>query len=846
MLFPAAQFFVVLATLPQAASAVRPHDTVSVTTAARADRSPIIDGKDDDAVWRTARAVSEFRQFDPREDAPPLFRTEFKIAYDARNLFVFVRAFDPHPDSLMHALTRRDVRGASDQIIVMIDSYNDHRTGYEFSVNPDGVKRDYAIYNDGNEDDAWNAVWDVETTVDSLGWTAEFRIPLSQLRYADSPTHTFGLGVWRDIERYKQRVSWPLFRPTRNGLSSQLGQVVGVDNIVSPHRLEVTPYSVAKNLSRAAGSGFERVQQATVGADLKYGVTSNMTLDATVNPDFGQVEADPAVLNLSAFETFLSERRPFFVEGTGLYKFDVNCSIVNCNSEGLFYSRRIGRAPQLLDSYGDASSPTSTSILAATKLTGRLHNGLSLGVLDAVTNRAVGAQRRTIEPTSNYAVVRLQQDLRGGESNLGLIATSVDRALDSWTQDSLRRGAHVVGADFRHRFAGAKYEVSGSATTTRVDGSPAAIAETQRDPVHYYQRPDGALRFDSTRTSLGGDAEELLFGKYGGGITRFQTSYLRQSAGYEINDLGYLQRADQQSWSTWAALSIRSPRWFFKSAQINGNNWNKWTTNGLPLETGFNTNSHINLMNNWWVHFGGTVGQFGGVYCDRCTRGGPALRVSPGFSPWFGFNADDRWKIVPSLFFNFSRNDEGRSRYFNWNSNEDLRISTQLHASLGVSMTHNIDNSQWYGNFTDSAGATHYSFAHLDQHTISLTARATYTATPNLTVEVYAEPFVSNGKYSDVRQVSTTPRAKAYADRFDPYTPPADSRTGFEFRQLRSNTVVRWEYRPGSTLFAVWTHGRQFYENANFDRSWSDEYRQLFSLHPDNTFLIKLAYWINR
>ena len=358
---------------------------VAPAVAVRAERAPTIDGRDDDAVWRAAPPSSDFLEFQPAEGKAPRYRTEFRAAYDDRNLYVFVRAFDPHPDSIMTALTRRDVRGPSDQLKLMIDAYHDRQSGFEFAVNPVGVKRDYAMYNDREEDDTWDGVWDVGTQIDSLGWTAEYRIPFSQLRYANKREHEFGFAVWRDIERYKERTSWPLYRPSQSGISSQLGVLAGIRDIVPFHRLEVVPFTVAKSssvpISSAAPgeSPWGRTQKLSAGADVKYGITSNLTLDATVNPDFGQVEADPSVVNLSAFETFFQERRPFFIEGSGFYNFDLNCSIVNCSGEGLFYSRRVGRAPQLFGRYADDASPNVSPIIGAAKLTGRLPGGLNVG-----------------------------------------------------------------------------------------------------------------------------------------------------------------------------------------------------------------------------------------------------------------------------------------------------------------------------------------------------------------------------------------------------------------------------------------------------------------------------------
>ncbi|PYP70608.1 MAG: hydrolase, partial [Gemmatimonadetes bacterium] len=367
-------------------------------TAVRALRPPVIDGRDDDEVWAQAPAIMDFREWQPVEDGNPRFRTVAKIAYDDRNLYAFVRAYDPHPDSILKPLSRRDVFGPSDRVWVMIDSYHDRRSGYEFGVTAAGVKIDIAISNDGNEDMAWDGVWYVATAIDSLGWTAEYRIPLSQVRYPRASTHTFGIMILRDLYRYTERLSWPVLRQSRSGFVSQFGEVTGLDGLASPRRLEVAPYVVTKNVSVPTAGGFGRNQNVTAGANIKYGITSNLTLDGTVNPDFGQVEADPAVLNLSAFETFFQERRPFFVEGAGIFRFDVDCSAVNCNGEGLFYSRRIGRGPQLGRRYGTPSSATATTILGATKLTGRLPSGLSVGVLEALTQRAVGRADTTIEP----------------------------------------------------------------------------------------------------------------------------------------------------------------------------------------------------------------------------------------------------------------------------------------------------------------------------------------------------------------------------------------------------------------------------------------------------------------
>ena len=819
--------------------------------ATRARQLPHIDGRADDEVWRRATTYNEFRQFEPRVDVDPSFETEFQVAYDDRHLFVFVRMFDPHPDSIMHALTRRDVRGPSDQIKIIVDSYGDKRTGFEFAVNPDGVKRDFAISDDGNEDDSWNGIWDVGVQVDSLGWTAEFRIPLSQLRYNRAERHRFGFGVWRDIERYRERSSWPLWSPKRPGLTSQLGVLTGLDSITTARRLEVTPYAVTKNVQRAmSASQFRRDQQLSFGGDLKFGITPNVTLDATVNPDFGQVESDPAVLNLSAFETFLSERRPFFVEGTALYQFSLNCYIVvDCNTnEGLFYSRRIGRYPSLRDRYGDASTATATPIAGAGKLTGRTSSGLSFGLLDAFTERLEGTNFQTVEPRTNYAVVRAQQDLRGGETGLSLIATAVNRELDDLSSPFLHHSAYAGGASFRNRFYKKQYELAGQFAVSQVSGSPQVIAETQRSPVHYYQQPGDKLAVDPTRRTLSGHNEQIKFGKYGGGITRFETSVVRQSPGFEVNDIGYLNRADFLDWSTWGALTWREARGIYRWLQVNGNHWETWTTSGTRLQNAMNFNGHMGLKNNWDVHLGGTMDRLTESYCDRCTRGGPLLRGSKGFYPWGGVNTDSRRTVSGGMWFNFRYTDEGKTHGYSLSPYVNLRLSPSLEASVGTDFSRIHDNTQWFDNFTDALAVTHYAFGHLDRRTVSMSTRLNYAMTKDLTFEFYGQPFVAKGRYSDFREVSATPGADSYDDRFRSYTLPATStkKTLFKQKALRSNAVMRWEYRPGSTLFVVWTHGRWDDTDPNTEQSWMRDYRDLFNLHPDNTFLVKVAYWMNR
>ena len=834
------------------AESVKTLPAAPISTAVRATRAavaPVLDGRDDDAVWRTAPVIDQFLEARPNEGAAARLRTEAKVAYDAHNLYVFVRSFDPHPDSIVSLLSRRDDETASDHVTLMVDSYHDRRTGYEFAVNPAGVKSDYAIYNDGNEDGAWDAVWDAATQVDSLGWTVEYRIPLSQLRYSRKADGTFGILIWRMIERYTEVVTWPLYRSSTSGFTSQFGDLTGLDSLGSPGHAELTPYVVTKNVQEPASQKFARDQQFTVGGDLKYRVASNLLLNATVNPDFGQVEADPSELNLGAFETFFGERRPFFVEGKGLFSFNVNCVVVvDCGTgEGLFYSRRIGRSPQLADVYGDDASATSTRILGAAKVTGRLAGGFSLGFLDAVTDNVSGPGQTTLEPTTNYAVLRGNQDYHGGDGSFGFIMTGVNRSLDPTSAPYLHRSAYSAGLDARRRFAGKRFEVSASLALSRVAGDAAAIAKTQRDPVHLYQRPDGPLDFDSTRTSLSGTNMEFRFAKVGGKRLSFETAYQRRTPGFEINDIGFLRQADQQEWTSWANLAFRTPNRVFQSLRWNFNNWEYWSIDGLPTERAFNTNVHTQFRNNWWFHMGGTLGQVGATYCDRCARGGPAIRQDPYLAPWGGIQGDDRHALVPFFWVNYFRGDQGHSESLSLQPELDLKVSTRFTTSLSANLRRNRDDLQYFGTFTDSLGGAHYTFAHLHQKTLSLTWRLGYTFTPTMSLQVYASPFISKGSYSNVREIGQA-RAASYSARYQPYTDPAVAANpgGFNFQQFRSNVVFRWEYRAGSTLFVVWSQGRQGFASDEGPKSFGGNLGDLFSQRANDTFLVKLSYWLAR
>ncbi len=809
----------------------------------RTERAPRIDGNDEDETWRNATSISEFRQWEPTENGDPSFRTEARIAYDSRNLYVFVRAHDPHPDSVLSVLQRRDGMALSDDIIIGIDSYNDKRTGYMFRLTPAGTMSDGYMFNDGNEDWGWNAVWEGAAQIDSLGWTAEYRIPLSQLRYVPSGDNTFGIIVMRRIARRGERVSWPLFRRSKTGMVSQWASMSGFANLPAPRRMELMPYSVAKYGASPLGNGTPRnAAAAQAGADLKVGLTSNITLDAAVNPDFGQVEADPGVLNLSAFEQFFAERRPFFLEGVGIFRYDIDCNDGQCT--GLFYSRRVGRSPQMRGNYGDAASPLQSRILGSAKVTGRLGNGLSVGFIDAITDREQGTLARTIEPQTNYAVVRLQQDLRGGNSGVGLMLTNTARLTDQWTRDFLRNNAWTGGLDARHRFGGNRWQLNGQLAGSRVAGTANAIALTQRSNVHLYQRPDADhITYDSTKTSLTGIYASTSVEKQGGGITRMNVGAWYMTPGFEINDLGFRTRSDEMGASLWFALRPVTPVAMFRRAQANLNSWGFANTSGMIVGNGGNVNGWGELKNFWSVNGGIGVNNVITAYSDRDARGGPTLLRPANVNSWFNLNGDGRKDIAPNIGGSVGRRFDGLGSSWNVHTGVTVRAGPQFNGSVNLNYTRNIDDQQWLGNFTD-AGVTSYTFARLYQRTSSITMRLNYTMTPTLSLESYVQPFVSTGRYTDWRALDDG-RSSDRDERFRAY-PLRGSPDGFRFGQLRTNNVLRWEYKPGSVLFFVWSQGRDASDANPADVGVTNGYSSIFQRRPDNVFLIKASYWLGR
>jgi hypothetical protein len=834
-----------------------------------------LDGVLDDPAWAGAEPITDFVQRDPNEGEPATERTVARVLYDDGALYIGIRAYDSEPGQIVGRLTRRDQGSPSDWLVVSVDSYHDRRTAFEFWVNPAGVERDRYRFDDTNWDDSWNAVWDVATSVDEEGWTAEFRIPFSQLRFSTASEQVWGFNITRIIQRKNEVAQWKPIPKDGSGWVSEYGELYGIDGITPGRRLEVLPYVVAQQrvTPEQAGNPFRTGREfgGNVGADVRYGLTNSLTLNLTVNPDFGQVEADPSVLNLSAFETFFQEKRPFFLEGSNIFDFRLG------GSEQLFYSRRVGRRPQgFADPRGGfVDTPINTTILAAAKVSGKTADGWSIGVLDAVTAEekatvidAGGVRHRDpVEPFANYGVVRVQRDFNGGQSALGGIFTAVNRDLPgslSW----LRSSAYAAGVDGRARFREGDWEVSGRLVGSYVRGSPQAIELTQRSSARYFQRPDADhLRLEPTRRSLAGTSGLFRLAKIGGGGWRGSVRTRWIAPGFEVNDLGFQRQADL--WENAVSLGYQQfqPGKVFRRYRVNWNAWTARTFGGERTGTGVGVNGNFTLLN-YWGGFGGFNRGFEAV-STRVLRGGPAMKRPGSTNWWAGIFSDGRKPIIVSV--GISRWwDTERSYSRGVFGNITWRPRANLRLALGTSYDAARDDWQYVAT-QEALGAERYIMGVLDRKTISVTTRLDWTFTPNLSLQLYAQPFISAGEYVGFSQV-VAPKADAYDDRFDrfgpdrlrfePSTDPSvpgvyrvdldrdgtdDLSFGdpsFNFKQLRSTVVLRWEYVSGSTLFFVWSQSRTAFDfTGEFDPA--RDFRALLSADGENIFSVKINYYLN-
>jgi hypothetical protein len=847
------------------------HDDAPSAVAARLTSPVTLDGRLDEEAWAAATPITAFTQLDPAEGEPVTERTEIRFLYDDHALYIGARLYDRGP--VTTRLGRRDMSmERSDWLTVILDSYHDHRTAYGFEVNPSGVRRDQTR-STTREDDSWDPVWEARTTIDADGWTAEIRIPFSQLRFNPADRQTWGLQVERQISRTGEFAVFSFTPRSEPGGIARFGHLRGLAGLHTGKRLEVLPYSLARTERvDASGNPFrsDHSYGISAGVDLKYRVTSDLTLDATVNPDFGQVELDPAEVNLSAVETRFQERRPFFVEGSEIFNFGSG------GGNSVFYSRRIGRTPQLGVPSSEADVPEAARILSAAKLSGRTAGGWSVGVLNAVTGRTEARYHdpdgreatALVEPLSNYFVGRLRRDLRGGQTVVGGMVTGVHRDLaDARAEAALRSGAYVGGLDFRTEWANRTMVLTGFASGSHIRGSEAVMQSAQHAPWRYAQRPDADhLALDSTATSMSGLATEFTLTRRAGRNWRSSLTAGTITPAYEINDLGFQLRADRRDLQGVLIYQEQRPGRTLRSWNLQGVARSEWNTGGDNIMRLVQLSGWAQHLNYWNGNV--AVSTSAPVWDDRLTRGGPLARRPGNVGASARIASDWRQKVVGATGWAGSVNDAGGWSVTGW-GDLSLKPSERVNLGLFPSLTRAHSRAQYLGVVSDSAATAtfgrRYLFAELDQSTLALEARLNLTLNPDLSLQIYAQPFLTALDFGEPAEFAR-PRDYEFlvygrdvgeVDRTDSgyRIRPRGAGEGLpEFalgdptrniRSLRGNAVLRYEWRPGSTLFVAWQQTRDDLARYVGDLDFGRDRSALFRAAPENVLVIKMNYWLN-
>lgn len=777
-----------------------------MATAVRANPGrPSVDGRLDDAAWENAPAHSGFYQRDPAEGEPATERTVFRICYDDEALYVGIRCYDSEPEGIVARLTRRDDDIEADWVRVSLDPRLDRQTGFWFSAYASGAVVDGVYSGDRSMDSAWNGVWEVETRVDGKGWTAEYRIPYHALRFSPDEDYVWGLNVERDICRKQERVHWSLTPRSSTGLVSRFGRLEGLRDVEPPLHLELVPYAMGRTIVDGGEDWF-----GNIGTDLRYGITSGTSLNLTINPDFGQVEADPATLNLTAFEEFYEEKRPFFIEGSSIFS--------NADYD-VFHSRRIGRRPGYLslpDDVREVDRPEATTIGGAVKLTGKTRNQTTFGVLNAVTAREyaeverqhdgqVHKEKILVEPLANYLVGRVKRDVLDGTSMIGAMVTSVHR------EDAA--SAYTGVADWDLRYDQGRYQITGTLAGTRTGRS----GERKNGYI-------GHLEFDKR-----------------GGWLEAETGVAAISPDADLNDVGYLRRGDQIS-NWYSATVYRHTRWRALQRFDVSTEWElEWNYDGLLLDNAMDVSLWADTRSNWDLHF--HVGrEFRSMDDDDVRRGGPVIHRPAENWVHCQVETDDRRALTFSVRPAYRRHDGGAAYERSLQLSAGWRPASGVWLYVAPAYVHQVRDAQWVDAIADAAmpEGVHFVYGELDSKTLDLTTRARISFTPDVSLELYLQPFVAIGDYTSFKEL-----VEQETYRFEPYQ--LEDNRDFHRRSLNSNLVLRWEFRPGSILYTVWSQSRDASLPEVTDEDL--ELRPLsrlgsaFTDEGRNVFLVKISYW---
>jgi hypothetical protein len=856
--------------------------------ATQISEAPVIDGVLNEKLWDEGEWTDDFTQFEPYNGKKPSQQSEFKILFDDNNLFVAIKSFDTSPDSIVKRLTRRDHEDG-DMVAIIFDSFHDQRTGFLFGVSVGGVKSDQMMTNDGeSEDQSWDPNWWVGTSINNEGWVAEMKIPFSQLRFKKNSGDVWGLEVLRTIYRRAETCIWQHIPQDAPGIIHLMGEMSGIEQVKPRKIFDVTPYGVAQTERSPAEEGNPfatgKSSKLNAGLDAKIGVTNNLTMDLTINPDFGQVEADPSEVNLTAYETFFKEKRPFFIEGSNIISFGLGIGDGDVGNDNLFYSRRIGRKPQGTsyeyygyndDTKGYSISPDRTSILGAAKLTGKTQDGLSVGFMDAVTSEEraevdTGGNRsyQTVEPLTNYLAARLQKDYKEGNTIIGGMFTSVNRDMNELSIagdpsdaliNTLPSAAYTGGLDFTQYFSKKTYMINLNTAFSYIEGTEMAMLNAQQSSARYFQRPGNSVSVDSTRTSLSGNGGRLQFMKTGNGHLSYGGAFLWKTPGLELNDMGYQREADQMLQVLWANYRLWEPKSFYRTININANQYAGWDFSGNHLFDGLNANGNINFKNYWFAGAGTNLNY--NVISNTMLRGGPIMKMPGSLNSWMHISTDSRKKLEIELSLQHTFNFEASGYNIGVQPEITYKPINTLSLSFAPSYMVSYDELQ-YVEQTNYENQTRYIYGSIDQKVVSMSFRINFNLSPDLTLQYWGQPFVASGRYYNYKYI-TDPMASDYHNRFALYSPEqmslndndyyeidenTDSHTDYGFdkpdfnvQEFLSNFVLRWEYNPGSSIYLVWSQTRSDSNNSG-TMDYSNDMEQLFSTKPNNVFLIKFSY----
>ena len=846
------------------------NDVISkkVYTTSLIDIPPEIDGVLDDESWDVVDWGTDFVEKEPDEGSTPSYQTKFKITYDAKYLYIGIRAFDDEPNKIQKRLTRRD-GFAGDRVNIIIDSYHDKRTAFVFTITAAGVKGDeFATQNGQNWDASWNPIWYTKSVVDDKGWTAEMKIPFSQLRFGNSKEQIWGLNVVRNFFRDNERSLWQRIPNSASGFISEAGELHGLKDIKPQKQLEIQPFTVLQydTYEKELGNPFRKGIDFKMngGIDAKIGVTNDLTLDLTINPDFGQVEADPGAIALDGFtDIFFNEQRPFFVENKNVFDF----RFAN-GPDNVFYSRRIGRSPQgrVNITNGEFTNvPQSTAILGAAKFSGKTKNGWSLGVLESLTSNEYveidnNGERREelVEPLTNYFVARAQKDFNERNTYIGGIFTATNRNLDG-KLNSLRKAAYTGGLDFRHAWKDRNYFIQGNVVASHVLGSKEAIEATQRSITHLFNRIDAShVKVNPDRTSLTGTGGRLYGGKNGGGNWRYTFGMNWRSPELELNDIGFLRQADEIRQFADVEYLWQKPTKVYRRVSAKLLQFTSFDFEGNYNRIQYELMSFANWKNNWWTEVG--FGHKPRIFINSYLRGGPRWRFSEENFMFLFFGSDQSKKFNFRMGHVRSYADQDNFAFRRYVLGFNYQPFDFLNASLTTEFNEDPNKTQFVTQLEHN-GAQKYVLGNIDRQTWITTLRLNYSINPNLSIQFYGQPFISRGRYSNFNlvknsiaenlndrvnwyepnQISLTDKTYEVDENVDGVVDYSFGKPDFSFVQFRSNLVVRWEYIPGSELFFVWSQGTSGLEDSNQSLYRGIENR-ILNEPLNNTFLIKATY----